>query len=162
MSTNKDKFKRINHIYGNALANPPWLIPFETYKLIRDAVILRLGSLGLHPRTQSNPGGIISGVRANHLSYSRRPSATGSNYYLKWMKKWIPIPAGSHNKTSGQVWTSLSLIRMSQSPSADTEEEGNNNLWPCMLMRSSAASGCLTKYRWTSPLRCQTPRHNDV
>lgn len=71
---------------------------------------------------------------------------------------------GNHYETIGQLWTSLSLIRMSQSPprlsdwscapDTDTqrEREGRNNLWPCMLMRPSVASGSLMKQGWTSPL----------
>lgn len=47
-----------------------------------------------------------------------------SNSYLKWIAG-ISIPAlskaGNHNKTIGQLWTSLSLIRMSQSASKQSD-----------------------------------------
>ena len=122
----------------------------------------------------SNPAGIMSRVSANHLfvnilSPPHHPATRlVSNYYLKWIAG-ISVPAvseaGNHNKTIGQLWTSLSLIRMSQWPSrlsdgscaldTDTHRErgeGSNNLWPCMLMRPSVASGSLMKSGWTPPL----------
>lgn len=72
--------------------------------------------------------------------------------------------ADSHNKTSGQPQTRLSLmgrrhwrlpavllIADRQTDRQRETESSNNNLWPWMLIRLCVASRSLMKYVWVSP-----------